>query len=133
MACATLKRSLDWESLNQRPTKRRRCNPFASTSGTAQSSNAQVTGVKVTEPTQSAFADASHTKLTPGMHFFQIKSSKPNRVESNTFSIVSLSFVGLFPTSPCKSFCHLFRKNGAEHTRRNHTFASTKAVEFHVS
>ncbi|ALC43328.1 akirin [Drosophila busckii] len=28
MACATLKRALDWESLNQRPTKRRRCNPF---------------------------------------------------------------------------------------------------------
>ncbi|XP_055838466.1 akirin [Episyrphus balteatus] len=28
MACATLKRSLDWESINQRPTKRRRCNPF---------------------------------------------------------------------------------------------------------
>lgn len=28
MACATLKRALDWENLNQRPTKRRRCNPF---------------------------------------------------------------------------------------------------------
>lgn len=28
MACATLKRSLDWDSINQRPTKRRRCNPF---------------------------------------------------------------------------------------------------------
>lgn len=67
MACATLKRSLDWESLNQRPTKRRRCNPFTNTSGTAQNANAQVTGVKVTEPTQSAFVDTSLTKLTPGM------------------------------------------------------------------
>ncbi|EDW26327.1 GL26352 [Drosophila persimilis] len=28
MACATLKRALDWESMNQRPPKRRRCNPF---------------------------------------------------------------------------------------------------------
>lgn len=79
MACATLKRSLDWESLNQRPTKRRRCNPFATTNGTPQNSNAQVTGGKVTEPTQSAFADASLTKLTPGnkikytfFHIFQI-------------------------------------------------------------
>lgn len=31
MACATLKRSLDWENLNQRPSKRRRCNPFDDT------------------------------------------------------------------------------------------------------
>lgn len=30
MACATLKRSLDWESINQRPSKRRRCTPFGS-------------------------------------------------------------------------------------------------------
>lgn len=70
MACATLKRSLDWESLNQRPTKRRRCNPFTSSSGSAQNSNAQVANAKVTEPTQSAFADASLTKLTPGRHIF---------------------------------------------------------------
>lgn len=28
MACATLKRSLDWENINHRPSKRRRCNPF---------------------------------------------------------------------------------------------------------
>lgn len=67
MACATLKRSLDWESLNQRPTKRRRCNPFTTNSGSVQSSNAQVSSAKVTEPTQSVFADASLTKLTPGI------------------------------------------------------------------
>lgn len=67
MACATLKRSLDWESLNQRPAKRRRCYPLTtSTNGTAQNSNAQATGAKVTEPTQSAFADTTLTKLTPG-------------------------------------------------------------------
>lgn len=30
MACATLKRSSDWESINQRPSKRRRCMPFGS-------------------------------------------------------------------------------------------------------
>ncbi|XP_055311247.1 akirin [Sitodiplosis mosellana] len=65
MACATLKRSLDWESLNQRPTKRRRCNPFTTTSGTPQNSNAQAASAKVTEPTQSAFADATLSKLTP--------------------------------------------------------------------
>lgn len=67
MACATLKRSLDWESLNQRPTKRRRCSPYTTASGTAQSSNAQATSTKVTcEPVPSVFAEASLTKLTPG-------------------------------------------------------------------
>lgn len=70
MACATLKRSLDWESLNQRPTKRRRCNPFTTTSGTAQISNAQTTSAKLTEPTQSAFADTTLTKLTPGTCYY---------------------------------------------------------------
>lgn len=35
MACATLKRSLDWESINQRPTKRRRCNPFGQSTSSA--------------------------------------------------------------------------------------------------
>lgn len=38
MACATLKRSLDWESINQRPSKRRRCNPFGSSRHSAASS-----------------------------------------------------------------------------------------------
>lgn len=28
MACATLKRSLDWDAINPRPAKRRRCNPY---------------------------------------------------------------------------------------------------------
>lgn len=69
MACATLKRSLDWESINQRPTKRRRCNPFTTASGTAQNSNAQAANTKISEPTQSAFADATLTKLTPGKQF----------------------------------------------------------------
>lgn len=31
MACATLKRSLDWENITHRPSKRRRCNPFDDT------------------------------------------------------------------------------------------------------
>lgn len=35
MACATLKRSLDWESINQRPTKRRRCGPFGAAGSSA--------------------------------------------------------------------------------------------------
>jgi len=44
MACATLKRSLDWESLNQRPTKRRRCNPFGNSdrNGHVRSQNTNV-------------------------------------------------------------------------------------------
>ncbi|XP_035791576.1 akirin-like [Anopheles albimanus] len=82
MACATLKRSLDWESLNQRPTKRRRCHPFGSSpssqgssmsassspSSTAASSAAAVAAAasrRVMEPKPSPFAEATCSKLTP--------------------------------------------------------------------
>lgn len=69
MACATLKRSLDWESLNhQRPTKRRRCSPFTTAGGTAQATTTAQSGNSklACEPVPSVFADASLTKLTPG-------------------------------------------------------------------
>ncbi|CRK95633.1 CLUMA_CG009091, isoform A [Clunio marinus] len=64
MACATLKRSLDWESISQRPTKRRRCLPFGTPSSPSTSSSS---AVKVMEPTPSPFAEASSftPKLTP--------------------------------------------------------------------
>jgi hypothetical protein len=65
MACATLKRSLDWESLNQRPTKRaRRCH-YGSPSTSSHQNNENV---KLIEPVQSPFTEAasnSLTKLTP--------------------------------------------------------------------
>lgn len=63
MACATLKRSLDWESLNQRPTKRR-CLPFGSPSSSPSSS---ASSSKIIDPTPSAFAEATSfvPKLTP--------------------------------------------------------------------
>jgi hypothetical protein len=62
MACATLKRSLDWDSINQRPTKRRRCLPF----GTPSSPSTSTSRI-ATETTPSAFAEASAftPKLTP--------------------------------------------------------------------
>lgn len=64
MACATLKRPLDWEALNQRPTKRRRCNPFGN--GSQQGSPSSSAAMKLTaEPTPSPFADVAYTKLTP--------------------------------------------------------------------
>ena len=64
MACATLKRSLDWEQINQRPTKRRRCSPFGgpSTPNGSTSNN----NVKIQEPTSSPFAEVTLAKLTPG-------------------------------------------------------------------
>lgn len=79
MACATLKRSLDWESLNQRPTKRRRCHPFGSPAGAAgNSSSSNISNAlnsspssssarssTVMEPKPSPFADAVCPKLTP--------------------------------------------------------------------
>lgn len=70
MACATLKRSLDWESLNQRPTKRRRCNVYPTAGASTQSSSALSGNTKsVSEPVASVFSDATLTKLTPGMHW----------------------------------------------------------------
>lgn len=66
MACATLKRSLDWESLNQRPSKRRRCSPY-------DNSGSQ-TPIKLSENSQSPFMESSFSKLTPGklMRFCKI-------------------------------------------------------------
>jgi hypothetical protein len=63
MACATLKRSLDWEALNQRPAKRRRCLPF----GTPQSPSTSSSRITTSEPSPSPFAEASAftPKLTP--------------------------------------------------------------------
>lgn len=77
MACATLKRSLDWESLNQRPTKRRRCHPFGSpsssnaqnspsSSASAMASSSSNSAMRVMEPKPSPFAEAVCPKLTPG-------------------------------------------------------------------
>ncbi|XP_035915210.1 akirin [Anopheles stephensi] len=81
MACATLKRSLDWESLNQRPTKRRRCHPFGSSSqsssasasspsssassSTSVAAAAAAASMRVMEPKPSPFAEATCSKLTP--------------------------------------------------------------------
>uniref|UniRef100_U5EWM8 Putative akirin n=1 Tax=Corethrella appendiculata TaxID=1370023 RepID=U5EWM8_9DIPT len=58
MACATLKRSLDWENINQRPAKRRRCHPFGSPTSSASTSKAM-------EPKPSPFTDTDCPKLTP--------------------------------------------------------------------
>ncbi|XP_013103618.1 akirin [Stomoxys calcitrans] len=77
MACATLKRSLDWESINQRPNKRRRCNPFGqSTSGSPSRSASIHDGLPgsnpqspssrfAREPQPSPFADVNLSKMSP--------------------------------------------------------------------
>lgn len=70
MACATLKRSLDWESINQRPTKRRRCSPFGAAAGSTSHHSAAAGCSRVlSEPVPSVFADTSACpKLTPGKY-----------------------------------------------------------------
>lgn len=80
MACATLKRTLDWEAINQRPTKRRRCNPFGQSSnsgsaprsalghdGSSGSSNCQSPSSRFArEPQPSPFAEANNlSKMSP--------------------------------------------------------------------
>ncbi|XP_055373315.1 akirin [Condylostylus longicornis] len=77
MACATLKRSLDWEALNQRPTKRRRCNPFGQSGNTSptHTSNSNIGQQNSTSNLQSPyrrtndqpspFAEATLVKLSP--------------------------------------------------------------------
>ncbi|KAJ0179683.1 hypothetical protein K1T71_004274 [Dendrolimus kikuchii] len=60
MACATLKRNLDWDSMSQMPAKRRRCSPFAANSSTSP-------GTRVSESRPSAFGESvsAPAKLTP--------------------------------------------------------------------
>lgn len=68
MACATLKRSLDWSEINQRATKRRRCHPFESASGSQQQNQPGSSSKVLLEPTTpSPFSEVSIPKLTPGM------------------------------------------------------------------
>lgn len=65
MACATLKRNLDWESMTQMPAKRRRCAPFAASSSTSP-------GLKVAETRSPLFGEniSAPAKLTPGLFIF---------------------------------------------------------------
>ncbi|XP_030380130.1 akirin isoform X2 [Scaptodrosophila lebanonensis] len=78
MACATLKRALDWESLNQRPNKRRRCNPFgqSGSTGSSPSRNGNTDGAASAPHTPSSrfpkdssepspFSEASLVKMSP--------------------------------------------------------------------
>lgn len=63
MACATLKRNLDWESSAQLPSKRRRCALIAASSSTSP-------GIKVSESSKSSSSVFGETvsapvKLTP--------------------------------------------------------------------
>ncbi|CAH1183101.1 unnamed protein product [Phaedon cochleariae] len=70
MACATLKRSLDWEPvLGGRPAKRRRCVPFCSSpthgglGSPGPSTSSSPSGS--TSPKSSVFPDVLNKKLTP--------------------------------------------------------------------
>lgn len=65
MACATLKRNLDWESMAQMPAKRRRCAPFTASSSTSP-------GLKVSETKSCVFGETvtAPAKLTPGLFIF---------------------------------------------------------------
>lgn len=95
MACATLKRSLDWESLNQRPPKRRRCSPFSTAQAQSQPGASKLT----VEPTPSAFNDASCTKLTPGkiLLLFPSAASISNTVSVQIAQIVRFVFFFFCP------------------------------------
>uniref|UniRef100_A0A6M2DH89 Putative akirin n=1 Tax=Xenopsylla cheopis TaxID=163159 RepID=A0A6M2DH89_XENCH len=60
MACATLKRASDWESsLTQRPSKRRRCNPYGTPAPSSHNAN-----MKIVENKPSPFGEIDG-KLTP--------------------------------------------------------------------
>lgn len=80
MACATLKRTLDWEAINQRPTKRRRCNPFGQSNNTGSTSRSSLnhegstgslnchspTSRFAREPQPSPFAETNNlSKMSP--------------------------------------------------------------------
>jgi hypothetical protein len=69
MACATLKRSLDWEPvLGGRPAKRRRCIPFCESPthrDRASPPASPATSVASSSKPKSAFPDVVSQKLTP--------------------------------------------------------------------
>lgn len=70
MACATLKRSLDWEPmLGGRPAKRRRCIPFCGSPNhkdrPSSSRQQNSPGYEEAKP-ESVFPDVVSQKLTPG-------------------------------------------------------------------
>uniref|UniRef100_A0A1A9WCW0 Akirin n=1 Tax=Glossina brevipalpis TaxID=37001 RepID=A0A1A9WCW0_9MUSC len=79
MACATLKRALDWESINQLPTKRRRCNPYGQAGSVSPSRasgascqtardalNPSSTSCRFVKESQlSPFADAGVSTMSP--------------------------------------------------------------------
>jgi hypothetical protein len=65
MACATLKRSLDWEALNQRPAKRRRCLPFGAATGPSSPTSSPSTSSKIIESSPFAEVAACTPRLTP--------------------------------------------------------------------
>lgn len=69
MACATLKRSLDWEPvLGARPAKRRKCVPFCSspTQREMGSPGTSTNSMGAQSPKNSVFPDVLSRKLTPG-------------------------------------------------------------------
>lgn len=79
MACATLKRTLDWDAINQRPTKRRRCNFLGQTNcnGSPSSRSSLSTAAAgndgphspssrcIRETVPSPFAEANASNTTP--------------------------------------------------------------------
>lgn len=76
MACATLKRSLDWEPvLGGRPAKRRRCIPFCASPShhkDRQSPSQTSSPSTSTTPTKSVFPDVVSKKLTPGKYLVEL-------------------------------------------------------------
>lgn len=70
MACATLKRSLDWDPMLGQPAKRRRCIPFCTSpshkdrpGGSSPSSSGCTT-----PKAKSVFPDVISQKMTPGKY-----------------------------------------------------------------
>lgn len=65
MACATLKRNLDWDGMAQMPSKRRRCAPLTPSTSTSP-------GLKMAEAKSCVFGETvtASAKMTPGLFIF---------------------------------------------------------------
>lgn len=81
MACATLKRALDWESLNQRPTKRRRCNPFGQSGSNSPSRSGNSNN-------NNDAANSSNSSTTPSNRFAK-DSNEPSPFSESALSKMS--------------------------------------------
>lgn len=130
MACATLKRNLDWESMAQMPAKRRRCSPFAASSSTSP-------GIKVSETKPSVFGESvsAPVKMTPERmaqeicdEIKRLQRRRQLRVENGAAASCSSSSGSEGDSSPPHHSSHSSHNTNKMHNRALFTFKQVRMI-----